>query len=170
MTTVKHHTPRREGETLLFSLDTLLPAGQALSVNVDYCIVALVCTSPTSQNPILLERPLTERAMRIFLPLLSEPHSCPHEILLASLFYPSYRAFLEGLFSNDRGAAQSWNATIQAHRQRLLQAQERKTWKQEMKPLYNVLSKIRHELHPFGLEICATPSRLGYTLISLPRT
>src|SRR5260370_9956959 len=102
---------QRGDDLLLFPLEGLLPAGQALSVNTTYLIVSLVLTNSTSENPILLQRLLTELQMRLLLPLLESPHYCPHEVLYTSLFY-SYRGLLAGLFFSDSTARGEWQAAI----------------------------------------------------------
>src|SRR5436305_8533854 len=77
-------TEELEGELSLFSLDGLLPADQAFSVNTECLIISLISTNPTSRNPILLQRLVTEAQMRVLLPLLQSPHYCPHQVLSAS--------------------------------------------------------------------------------------
>ena len=156
----------REDGLLLFPLEGLLPAGQALSVNTAYLIVSLVATNAVSGNPILLQRPVTELQMRILLPLLQFPHYCPHEFLLASLVC-SYRGLVAGLFSSDSTAKEEWQATVEEKSAFLKRAQELGTWKRDLKPLYNALSKLRHKLRPFGLEITIYTSRSAYMLIPL---
>jgi hypothetical protein len=158
---------QREDDLLLFPLEGLLPAGQALSVNTTYLIVSLVLTNSTSVNPILLQRLLTELQMRLLLPLLESPHYCPHEVLYTSLFY-SYRGLLAGLFSSSSTAREEWLAAIEEKRAFLQRAQESRTRKRELKPLYNALSKLRSKLRPFGLEIAISTSGSAYGLISLP--
>ena len=156
-----------EDDLLLFPVEGLLPAGQALSVNTNYLILSLVLTNSTSVNPILLQRLLTELQMRLLLPLLESPHYCPHEVLYTSLFY-SYRGLLAGLFSSNSTAREEWLAAIEEKRVFLQRAQESRTRKRELKPLYNALSKLRSKLRPFGLEIAISTSGSAYGLISLP--
>jgi len=158
---------QRGDDLLLFPLEGLLPAGQALSVNTTYLIVSLVLTNSTSENPILLQRLLTELQMRLLLPLLESPHYCPHEVLYTSLFY-SYRGLLAGLFFSDSTAREEWQAAIERKRVFLQHAYELGTRKRELKPLYNALSKLRSKLRPFGLEITISTSGSAYALISLP--
>ena len=114
----------QEESLLLFPLEGLLPAGQALSVNTVYLIVTLVKTNAVSGNPILLQRPVTELQMRLLLPLLKFPHYCPHEFLLSSLFC-SYQGLLAGLFSPQRSAGEEWLAVVQEARLLLECAQAR---------------------------------------------
>ena len=158
---------QRGDDLLLFPLEGLLPAGQALSVNTTYLVVSLVLTNSTSENPILLQRLLTELQMRLLLPLLESPHYCPHEVLYTSLFY-SYRGLLAGLFSSNSTAREEWQATIEEKRVFLQRALESRTRKRELKPLYNALSKLRSKLRSFGLEITISTSGSAYALISLP--
>ncbi len=129
-----------ESELPLFSLDGLLPVAQALSVNTDCLVISLVSTHPVSENPILLQRSLTELQMRLLLPLLESPHYCPHEFLYASLFC-SCQGLFAGLFSPKRAAGEEWRA---------------------------VVSELRAKLRPFGLGISVSTSGSAYALVSLP--
>jgi hypothetical protein len=156
-----------EGELPLFSLDGLLPAGQALSVNTTYLIVSLVLTNGASGKRILLQRSLTNLQMRVLLPLLKFPHYCPHDVLYTSLSY-SYQKLLAGLFSPDSTAREEWVAAVQETQLLLERAQARGTWRKELKPLYNVLSELRTKLRPFGLGISISSWKSGYALITLP--
>ena len=167
MSIVPSFTDERESELPLFSLDRLLPVDQALSVNTDCLVVSLVSTNAASGNPILLQRPVTELQMRVLLPLLEAPRSCPHEVLYTSLFY-SYQELLAGLFSSDSTARGEWLATIKEKCAFLQHAKELGTWKRDLKPLYNALSKLRPKLRPFGLEIAISASGSAYALIPLP--
>ena len=157
----------RKDDLHFFPLEGLLPAGQALSVNTAYLIISLVSTNSVSGNPILLQRPVTKLQMRVLLPLLEFPRHCPHEVLYTSLFY-SYQELLAGLFSSDSTARGEWLATIEEKCAFLQHAQKLGTWKRELKPLYNVLSKLRPKLRPFGLEIAISASGSAYALIPLP--
>src|SRR6266581_1411798 len=156
-----------ESELPLFSLDGLLPVAQALSVNTDCLVISLVSTHPVSENPILLQRSLTEHQMRLLLPLLESPHYCPHEFLYASLFC-SYQGLFAGLFSLRRDAEEEWHFVVQEARLHLECAQARGTWRKELKQLYNVLSELRTKLRPFGLGISICTSCSAYALISFP--
>jgi hypothetical protein len=155
-----------ESEQYLFPLEGLLPAGQALNVNMTYPIITLVSTSAMIGNPMLLQRSLTECEMRLLLPLLAFPHCCPYEFLRSSLFC-SYERLLTGLFSSEGPARGEWQTTVAEQRLLLQCAQEDGTWKKALKPLYNTLSNLRPKLRPFGLEIAVSASRSAYALISL---
>src|SRR5947209_18290749 len=104
-----------ENDLHLFPLEGLLPAGQALSVNTTYLVVSLVLTNSVSGNPTLLQRPVTELQMRVLLPLLEAPRSCPHEVLYTSLSY-SYQGLLAGLFASDSTARVERLATVKEKR------------------------------------------------------
>ena len=155
-----------EDELLFFSLEGLLPAGQALSVNTTYLILSLVSTHAENDNPILLQELLTETEARLLLLLLELPYYCPQEVLRASLFY-SYSRLLAGLFASETVARAEWQRTIEEQRLHLQRAQELGTWKKELKSLYNALSKLRAKLHPFGLGIALFASSLAYSLLPL---
>lgn len=151
----------------LFPLEGLLLPGQVLSVNTSYLILSLVSTTLGNDNPILLERPVTETNMRLLLRLLESPYYCPQEVLRASLFC-SYQVLLTGLFSSDSAAREEWKTMIEEQRLLLQHAQELGTWKKTLKPLYNALSKLRPKLHPFGLEVAVSASYSAYMLMALP--
>jgi hypothetical protein len=137
-----------------------------LSLNTTYLILSLVSTYPENDNPILLEALLTETDARLLLLLLVLPYYCPQEVLRASLFY-SYSGLLASLFSSDTIARTEWQAAVLEQRLLLQRAQEVGTWKKELKPLYNALSKLRTKLHPFGLEIALFASSAAYSLLPL---
>jgi hypothetical protein len=161
---------QRSGEDDLryFPLKGLLPACQALSVNTTHLILSLISANPVNGNPILVQRVLTETDMRLLLPLLESPHYCSQEVLRASLFC-SYPGLLVGLFSSAAAASEEWWSTIEEQHLLLQRAQQQRTWKKELKPLYNALSKLRSKLHPFGLEIAMLASSSAYALMPLPQ-
>jgi hypothetical protein len=165
---VRRITNEWERELRFFPLERVLPTGQALSVNTTYLIASLVSTNTVNGNPILRQQVLTETDMRLLLLLLESPQYCPQEVLRASL-YASYSGLLEGLFSSEPAAKAQWQATITEQRLLLQRAQELGTWKKELKPLYNALSKLRPKLHPFGLEVALFASCSAYVLMPLPR-
>ena len=167
MSIVPLFADERESELPLFSLDGLLPVAQALSVNMDCLVISLVSTHAVSENPILLQRSLTELQMRLLLPLLESPRFCPHEVLYASLFC-SCQGLFAGLFSTKRVAEEEWHAVVQEARLHLECAQTRGMWRKELKQIYNVLSELRAKLRPFGIGISVSTSGSAYALISLP--
>ena len=158
---------KQEGELPLFSLDGLLPVGQALSVNTTCLVVSLVSSNSMSGNPILLQRSLTELQMRVLLPLLQFPRYCPHEVLLASLFCSCGKLVI-GLFSPQGVAREEWLAVVEEARVLLECAPAQGTWRKQLKQLYNVLSELRPKLRPFGLGIAISTSGSAYALIALP--
>jgi hypothetical protein len=164
---VRHFFNEVEDGLHFYPLEGLLPVGQALSVNTTYLVVSLVARNPAHGNAILLQRRLAEPQMRLLLVLLQCPSYSPHEVLYASLFC-SYRGLLEGLFSPRPIAGEEWQTTIEEKRLFLRRAQESGTWKRDLKPLYNALSKLREKLRPFGLGISISASGEAYALISLP--
>jgi hypothetical protein len=158
-------TDERESGLPLFSLDGVLPAGQALSVNTDCLIISLVSTHPEHGNPILLQSLLTEQQLRVLLPLLKRPRSCSYEFLLASLFC-SWR-LLAGLFSTQGTVRDEWLAAVEETAVLLERAHTQGTLRKELKQLYNVLSELRAKLRPFGIGIAICTSRAAYALIAL---
>jgi hypothetical protein len=159
----------RVDDLYFFPLEGLLPAGQALSVNTTNLIISLVSTnSVNGNNPILLQQSLTETDMRLLILLLESPYFCPQELLRASLFC-SYSGLLTGLFSSETAARAEWQTTIEEQRLLLRRAQELGTWKKELKPLYNALSRLRSKLRPFGLQVANCASSSAYALLPLPQ-
>ena len=155
-----------QDDLCFFPLEGLLPAGQALSVNITYLIVSLVSTNSMNGSPILRQQSLIETDMRLLLLLLESPYYCPQEVLRASLFC-SYSGLLAGLFSPETSARAEWQATLEEQHQYLECAQELGNWKKALKPLYNALSKLRFKLHPFGLEIVLIEACSAYALMPL---
>jgi hypothetical protein len=156
----------REDGLHLYSLEGLLPIGQALSVNTSHLVISLISRNSANGNTILLQRRLAEPQMRLLLTLLQSPPYSPHEILYASLFC-TYEGLLEGLFSSRCLPGEEWQVTIEEKRLFLQRAHESGTWKRELKPVYNALSKLRDKLRPFGLGISVSASGAAYALISL---
>ena len=157
----------REEGLRLFSLEGLLPIDQALSVNTCHLVISLISRNLAKGNLILLQRRLAEPQMRLLLTLLESPSYSPHEILYASLFC-TYQGLLEGLFSSRSLPGEEWQETVEEKRAFLQRAHESGTWKRDLKPLYNALSKLRDKLRPFGLGISVSESGAAYALISLP--
>jgi hypothetical protein len=159
-------TDEQESELPLFSLEGVLPAGQALSVNTACLVISLVSTHSVQGNPIVLQSLLTEQQLRVLLPLLKQPRSCSYEFLLASLFC-SWQ-LLPGLFSTQGTVRDEWLALVAETAELLGRAQMQGTLRKELKQLYNVLSELRAKLRPFGLGIAICTSRVAYALIALP--
>jgi hypothetical protein len=151
----------------LYPLEGLLPIDQELSVNTSHLVISLISRNSANGNLILLQRRLAEPQMRLLLTLLQSPSYSPHEILYASLFC-SYQGLLAGLFFSKGLPGEEWQATIEEKRVFLQSAHESGTWKRDLKPLYNGLSKLRDKLRPFGLGITVSASGAAYALIALP--
>lgn len=164
---VQYFLNKREDGLRLYPLEGLLPIGQALSVNTSHLVISLISRNSANGNLILLQRRLAEPQMRLLLTLLQSPSYSPHEILYASLFC-SYQGLLEGLFFSRDLPGEEWQSTIEEKRGLLQIAHKSGTWKRDLKPLYNALSKLRDILRPFGLGISVSASGAAYALISLP--
>ena len=156
-----------KGELPFFFLNGVLPADQALSVNTDCLVISLVSTKPVHGNPILSQSLLTEQQLRVLLPLLKWPHSCPHGLLLASLFC-SWQRLLDGFFATQGTAREEWLGVVQETAVLLERAQEQGTGRKELKQLYNVLSELRAKLRPFDIGIAIHTWRVAYALVALP--
>lgn len=168
-TNIQYFLKGQEDGLHLYTLEGLLPTGQVLSVNTSHLVLSLISRNSTNGNLILLQSRLAEPQMRLLLTLLQSPPYSPHEILYASLFC-SYQGLLEGLFSPTNLCGEEWQTTIEEKRIFLQHAQETGTWKRDLKPLYNALSKLRDKLQPIGLGISVSSAEVGYVLISLPFT
>jgi hypothetical protein len=142
----------------IFELADLCP-GCNLLVNVSYLILSLL---PVDQSGyVIAQRILTEAEMRMLLPLLENPTCCQQEVLQAC-YYCTYDFLLLYLFSPDVSTTTQWNELVQAQRERLHRAQEKKAKRTEMRGVYNALFGLRQKLEPLGLTIRVR--RAGYYL------
>ncbi|HEX6482333.1 MAG TPA: hypothetical protein VF043_26110 [Ktedonobacteraceae bacterium] len=133
-----------------FSLQDTLPAGHILVLNISSGTLSYLCRD-SERARLMMQQQFTFSEMSLLLPLLdSYPHYCPHEVIFAH-FYNS-------------------NVTepiIMRYRQRLQDALDAGTWDQEMRPLRNVLSRVRVKLRPFGISITSI-LETGYMLMLTP--
>jgi hypothetical protein len=101
----------------------------------------------------LMEQQFTSTLLYLLMPLLEAyPYYCPHEMLHAS--------FNTGLPLTEE--------VVERSRQRLHEASLAGLWDQEMKPVRNVLCRVRLRLRSFGLTIHPI-LETGYLLIRDPR-
>jgi len=138
--------------TLLhFTLPGLIPADQTLALNQSLGTVLLLTRS--EQRPMLVaEQQFTPSEVCLLRPLLeSFPHYCPYERLLAS--------FTCTTVTED---------VIERCRVRLQQVEETPEWDVTMRPIRNVLSRVRLKVRgPIGIDIRSL-FQLGYVLIPGP--
>ncbi len=119
-----------------FSLRGQLPEGHRLALHpVTGTLSYLVWDGREVQ--MVLQQQFTNSELSLLVPLLeSFPHYCPYEVMYAH-FYNGTVTEME----------------IARVRRHLRNAMERGTWEQEMKPVRNVLSRVRGKLQHFGLTI-----------------
>ncbi len=122
----------------------LLPEGAMPIASPDKRAIALFWGSDASQNSIVL---FTPGEWKVLLALAeSYPHYSPYEVILSQL-----------------------TSTPPEHcRQLLHDAEQKRTLRQELRPIRRTVWSLRSKLRPFALEV---PSVLeaGYTLSSLSR-
>jgi hypothetical protein len=130
--------PKKESEESIvyFSLPNLVQGSHRLIVHKEKRTLSLISGDDDGPNLIQQER-LSDSELQVIVPILRGfPHYCPYEVLLASIFS---RTTIESTVTN-------W-------RLRLLEAHDKGTWKEEIRPLRRVLSSLRRKLYTFGLEI-----------------
>jgi hypothetical protein len=119
-----------------FSLPNLVQGSHRLILHKELRTLSLI--SDDGGSPLLVQQEiLSDNECQIIVPILNVfPHYCPYEVLLASIIS---RTTVESTVTN-------W-------RFRLLEAQSKGTWQQELRPLRRALSSLRRKLYSFGLEI-----------------
>jgi hypothetical protein len=154
----------------LFDLSGLVP-GRKLLINISLSIVSLlpgkddpIVGDKPRALPVLAQRILTNNEMRMLLPLLDTPTCCQQAVLQASLCC-AYELLLQSLFSSDEDTNVQWKQLVEAQRNCLYRAQEKKSQRTQMRGVYNALFTLRQKLEPFGLAIRS--SRDGYYLTLL---
>jgi hypothetical protein len=144
--------PPRDEAILYFTLEGLFPQGHTLAYHRSLGILSLLC--PDKQVPyprLIAQQQFSERERDLLLPLLtSYPHFTPYEVLHVS-FYQGFTRLSE-------------QAVLQA-KQRIdgLRA-EQGLWDAEIKPLRNVMARVRVRLREVGLDsVCMLET--GYILV-----
>lgn len=138
---------RTAARTRYFALDGLLPTGTRLSLYLELGTLSLLGNCEDGPK-LLAEQLFTPAEVTVLVPLLDScPHFCPYELLLASF----------GGSTSDKA--------IEACRKRL-HAAPQEAWDGIMRPVRNVMSRVRLKLNPMGLN---TRSILetGYMLIAM---
>jgi hypothetical protein len=130
-----------------FSLQGALPEGQTLVMNTALGTLSLLSNGDIVPR-LLIQQQFTSSELSLLLPLLEQfPHYCPYEVMFAS--------FYNGTITE---------TTIENCRIQLLDAQEAGCWDQQLRPVRNVLSRIRFKLRGFGLDIISI-LETGYILM-----
>lgn len=130
-----------------FLLDGALPEGQILALNRQLGTLSLL--SIVGNRPCLLaEQQFTNSELSLLLPLLELfPHYCPYEVMFAS--------FYNGVVTE---------AVVERCRDQLQEAMEDGVWDQQMRPVRNVLSRIRFKMRSFHIDITSI-LETGYVLM-----
>lgn len=131
-----------------FFLQHALPEGEAFVLNPH--LGTLVHLQKGNPYPkLLFEEQLTDSECSLLLPLLEAyPHYCPYEVLFAH-FYSGKNSDME--------------EAVKKARQRLQEAQYAGLWDYELRPLRNVVSRIRLKIEASGLHILSL-LETGYIL------
>ncbi len=138
-----------ETKIVHLSLLGLLSTDQTLALNLETRTLSLLSYGPT----LIMQQQFSVNEMNVLEPILeSFPHYCPYEVLLAHISSHTITP-----------------ASIAHCHQRLQEAQNGGTWKQELRPIRRALSSLRSKLHRFDLEISNVRER-GCSLTSLTST
>jgi hypothetical protein len=138
----------RDSETTrYFVLDGALPVGQILVMNTQFATLSLICNG--DDRPCLLaQQQFTASELSLLLPLLElYPHYCPYEVIFAS--------FYNGAVTEE---------VVARCRRQLQEALEAGVWDQQMRPVRNILSRVRFKMRSFGIDITSI-LETGYILM-----
>lgn len=143
----------QDAETIrYFTLQGALQEGQTLVLNTALGTLSLLSNGEPAPR-LLIQQQFTASELSLLLPLLEQfPHYCPYEVMFAS--------FYNGIITED---------TIERCRIQLQDALEAGCWDQQLRPVRNVLSRIRFKLRGFGLDIISI-LETGYILMITSRT
>ena len=143
----------QDAETIrYFTLQGALQEGQTLVLNTALGTLSLLSNGDTMPR-LLIQQQFTASELSLLIPLLEQfPHYCPYEVMFAS--------FYNGIITED---------TIERCRIQLQEALEAGCWDQQLRPVRNVLSRIRFKLRGFGLDIISI-LETGYILMITSRT
>ncbi|MDQ2906724.1 MAG: hypothetical protein M3Y81_24710 [Chloroflexota bacterium] len=141
----------RENEQIRhFSLSGIMPAGYSLALNIP--LGTLSCLSSSDGEPrLVIQQQFTTSELSVLLPILTSfPYYCPYEELFASFYNGTVTEIL-----------------IEDCRQRLQDALDTGNWEQQMRPIRNVLSRVRIKMRAFGVNISPI-LETGYMLKAAP--
>ena len=137
-----------DASILYFSLSDVLPGGHTLALDVNLGTLSYLYIDEDKWPRLLVQRQFSRSEISLLRPLLENyPHYCPHEVIFAS--------FYTGTVTEK---------AVGRARQRLQEALEYDTWDHEMRPVRNVLSRVRSKLKGFGLDILSI-LETGYILM-----
>lgn len=136
-----------EEQILYFPLEGALPADATLVLNTALGILSYLSCSPDGPR-LKKQQQFTSSELSLLRPMLELfPHYCPYEVMFASFY---------------NGAVTE--ITVEHCRQRLYEALADGAWDQQLRPIRNVLSRIRLKLRPFGIDISSI-LETGYILL-----
>ena len=120
-------------EVKYYPLAGLLPGGQIFALHMEMRTLSLL-----SEGPMLLkQQQFSDSELRVIMPILDAyPYYCPYEVLLA---YISKRVVTASVIT-------------ECH-QRLQEAHQQGSLRNELKPVRRAISSLRAKLHSFQLEI-----------------
>ena len=130
------------------ALAGLLPEAHRLAIQPDLGFVAHLYVDGQGDPRLQHVQWFTPVEMALVLALLEQyPNYCPYEVLLAH-------------FSSTHVSER----VIERMRQQAYEARESGEWDALMRPMRNVLSRIRLKLRPFGIKVVSL-LELGYALV-----
>lgn len=138
----------RSVETIrYFALDGALPEGRVIVLNTKLATLSLIANG--DERPRMLTQvQFTASELSLLLPLLElYPHYCPYEVMFASFYH--------GVITEE---------TVERCRRELQEALEEGVWDQQMRPVRNVLSRVRFKMRSFSIDIVSI-LETGYILM-----
>lgn len=147
------HGPTSGDDFAYYPLPGLLPDGHMLALNTQLDLLSHLAPAETTRWPrLLVQEHFTANEIHLLVPLLDNyPGYCPYEAIWAS--------FTTGRITEE---------TLARARLRLQEAHFAGVRDYEMKPLRNVLSRVRLKLRRFHIEVRSI-IEVGYLLKPLAR-
>lgn len=134
------------GSLLLFTLNDTIPKDQSLVLNTKWNVFSHAGIEE-GRATIFWQTCLADSEMSLLRPLLENyPHYTPYEHLFAS-------------FYSGKGDEEA----IARAREHLAEAEEYGTWDNEMRPIRNVMSRLRQKLQEIGMDV-RSMLETGYVL------
>jgi hypothetical protein len=142
-----------DNEIAYYPLPAILPLGHVLVLNKRRGLLSYLAPAEATNWPRLLgQEQLSANEMRVLIPLLDHyPDYCPYEAVWASFY-----------------TGQTTTEAIDRARLRLQEAQFANVWDHEVKPIRNILSRVRFKLRSFSIDIRSI-METGYLLKPLAR-
>ncbi len=156
MQSQEQRTPAEEQEPIqYYVLEGLFPATHVFALNLALgTFLHLYWEEPLPYPLVLGEQQLTERERDLLRPLLAQyPQFAPYEIIHAS-FHEGYDRLSEPLITQAQA--------------RLDLLREEKLWDADMRPIRNVMARLRLKVREVGLDT-VNMLETGYMLIKNPK-